>query len=417
MNSKLNLIHQFNVSFVATSLLGIALTGFISGIVPALVAHQFNPVEIVKGRFTFKTRKNYSKILISFQYIVAIVLLVSTLTIARQSEFMQHYDMGFNKENLFWMDNTIKTSQTEAFRNELKSIPGIEQVSFCRGMFIDGGNNQSFNYNGKPISFQEFKGDSLFLNIFGLAVNKTSSAYAKNGVWINQTAMKEMELGDNPSSIKYSGQQLPVLGIVDDFHFKSLHEKIGPAIIKQLGNNEKAWSILVKISGSNMIETVDRIKKKQASFTGRLPAESGFIDSSINQWYASEIKRSKLIGTFTLLSIIISSMGVFAMSLYYIQQKIKEIGIRKVNGAKISEVVHLLNNDFLIWVLISFIIASPIAYYIMNKWLNNFAYKTELSWWIFALAGLLALGIAMITISWQSWRAAMRNPVESLKYE
>lgn len=417
MNSKLNLIQQFNVPFIATSLLVIALTGFVSGIVPALVANKFNPVEIVKGSFAFKTRKNYSKVLISFQYIVAIVLLVSTLTIARQSKFMQNYDMGFNKENLFWMDNTIETSRIEAFRNELKSIPGVEQVSFCSGMFIDGGNNQSFNYNGKPVSFQEFKGDSLYISIFGLKVNKTSSAYTKDGVWLNQTAVKEMELEDNPTSVKYSGQQLPVLGIIEDFHFNSLHEKVRPAIIKQLGNNENPWSILVKISKANLVETVDRIKKKQALFTGGLPVESGFVDAGVDQWYASEVKRSKLIGAFTLLSIIISSMGIFAMSLYYIQQKIKEIGIRKVNGAKVSEVVQLLNQDFLIWVMVSFIVACPVAYYIMDKWLKNFAYKTTLSWWIFALAGLLALGIAMLTISWQSWRAASRNPVESLKYE
>lgn len=417
MNSKLNLVQQFNISFIATSLLVIVLTGFVSGIVPALVANKFNPVEIVKGSFTFKTRKSYSKILISFQYIVAIVLLVSTLTIARQSKFMQNYDMGFNKENLFWMDNTIEASQTEAFRNELKSIPGVEQVSYCKGMFINGGNNHSFNYNGKPVSFQEFQGDSLYLSILGLKVNKTSSAYTRDGVWLNQAAVKEMELGNSPISIKYHDNQLPILGIVDDFHFKSLHEKVGPAIIKQLGNNENPWSILVKISGVNMVETVDRIKKKQASFTGGLPAESGFIDSGVEQWYASEVKRSKLIGAFTLLSIIISSMGIFAMSLYYIQQKIKEIGIRKVNGAKVSEVVHLLNKDFLVWVMVSFIIASPIAYYVMNKWLENFAYKTTLSWWMFALAGFMALGIAMLTISWQSWRAASRNPVESLKYE
>jgi putative ABC transport system permease protein len=417
MNAKLNLIQQFNVSFLATSLLVIALTGFISGIVPALVANKFNPVEIVKGSFTFKTRKSYSKILISFQYIVAIVLLVSTLTIARQSKFMQNYNMGFNKENLFWLDNTIETNNIEAFRNELKSIPGVEQVSFCCGMPTDGGNNHSFTYKGNPISFYEFKGDSLYMSICGLKVNKTSSAYTKDGVWLNQTAVNEMELGDNPISMQYHDKQLPILGIVDDFHFKSLHEKVGPAIIRQLGNNENPWSILVKISSANMIETVDRIRKKQASFTGGLPVESGFIDSGVEQWYASEVKRSKLIGAFTLLSIIISSMGIFAMSLYYIQQKIKEIGIRKVNGAKVSEVIHLLNQDFLIWVLVSFIVASPIAYYIMNKWLENFAYKTTLSWWIFALAGLLALGIAILTISWQSWKAATRNPIESLKYE
>ncbi len=417
MDTKLNLLHQFNASFLLISVLIIALTGFISGIVPALVTNKFNPVEIVKGSFTFKTRKSYSKVLISFQYIVAIVLLVSTLTIARQSEFMRNYDMGFNREHLFWMDNTIEANQTEAFRNELKSIPGVEQVSYCRGMPIDGGNNQSFNYNDKPISFQEFQGDSLYLGIFGLKVRETANAYSRNGVWINQAAVKTMELGENPKTIKFYDNQLPVLGIVEDFNYRSLHEKVGPAIIRQMDAKQRPWSIVVKISGANIIETVSRIKAKQASFTGGLPMASGFTDSIVDQWYTTEVKRSRLIGAFTLLSIIISSMGIFAMSMYYIQQKIKEIGVRKVNGAKVSEVVTLLNKDFLIWVLVAFVIATPIAYYAMHKWLENFAYKTTLSWWIFALAGLLALGIALLTVSWQSWKAATRNPVEALRYE
>ncbi|NCB09591.1 MAG: FtsX-like permease family protein, partial [Bacteroidia bacterium] len=232
MNTKLNLVHQISASFLLISLLIIALTGFVSGIVPALAANKFNPVEIIKGSFTFKTRKSYSKILISFQYIVAIVLLVSTLTIARQSEFMQNYDMGFNKENLFWMDNTVEANQVEAFRTELKSIPGVEQVSFCCGMPVDGGNNQSFNYKGKPVSFQEFKGDSLYLSIFGMKVTETASAYSKNGIWINQAAVKIMELGENPTSMKFYDNQIPVLGIIEDFNYNSLHEQVGPAIIR-----------------------------------------------------------------------------------------------------------------------------------------------------------------------------------------
>lgn len=417
MDTKLNLVLQFNAPFQLISLLIITSTGLVSGIVPALVTNKFNPVEIVKGSFTFKTRKSYSKILISFQYIVAIVLLVSTLTIARQSEFMQNYDMGFIKENLFWMDNTVEVIQTEAFRNELKSIPGVEQVSYCREMPIDGGNNRSFKYNGKPVSFQEFRGDSLYLSVFGLKVRETASAYSKTGVWINQAAVKTLELGENPESMKFYDEQLPVLGIVEDFNYRSLHEQIGPAFIRQMDAKHAPWSIVVKINSANIVETVSRIKEKQALFTGGLPMESGFIDSTVDQWYTTEVKRSKLIGAFTLLSIIISSMGIFAMSMYYIQQKVKEIGVRKVYGAKVSEVVTLLNKDFLIWVLVAFVIATPLAWYAMNKWLENFAYKTELSWWIFALAGLLALGIALLTVSWQSWKAATRNPVEALRYE
>ena len=417
MDTNLSLIHQFGSSFILISLLIIVLTGLISGIIPALLANKFNPIEVVKGSFMFKTRRSYSKVLIAFQYTVAIVLLVSTLTIMRQSEFMQNYDMGFNKENIFWMDNTIDANQREAFRNELKSIPGVEEVSYCMGMPIDGGNNQSFNYNDKPVSFQEFKGDSLYLKLFGMRVHETNVAYSKDGVWINQTAVKLLELGDNPTSFKYYETEVPILGVIEDFNFRSLHEQVGPAIIRQLTTQNRPWSIAVKISDTNIIETVKRIKEKQASFTGGLPVESGFIDSSVNLWYTTEAKRSKLIGAFTLLSIIISSMGIFAMSLYYIQQKVKEIGVRKVNGAKVLEVVTLLNKDFLIWVLVGFVFATPIAWYAMNKWLENFAYKSNVSWWIFALAGLLALGIALLTVSWQSWKAATRNPVEALRYE
>jgi putative ABC transport system permease protein len=129
------------------------------------------------------------------------------------------------------------------------------------------------------------------------------------------------------------------------------------------------------------------------------------------------VKRSRLIGAFTLLSIIISSMGIFAMSMYFIQQQVKEIGIRKVNGARVWEVVTMLNMDFVRWVAISFVIAGPVAWFAMSRWLENFAYRIELNWWVFGLAGLIALGIALITVSWQSWRAAIRNPVEALRYE
>ncbi len=417
MDTKLNLIHQFSGSFILLSLLVISLTGLLSGIIPALVANKFNPVEVVKGSFTFKTRKSYSKILIAFQYTVAIVLLVSTLTITKQSDFMQDYDMGFNKENLFWMDNTIEANKKEAFRNELKSIPGVEEVSYCMGMPIDGGNNQSFNYNDKPVSFQEFRGDSLYLKIFGMKVHETGVAYSKNGVWINKTAVKQLNLKDNPTSFKYYDNEVPVLGVIEDFNFRSLHEQVGPAIIRQLDNQSYPWSIVVKINNAGIVETIKKIKEKQASFTGGKPIEFGFMDTSVDQWYTTEVKRSKLIGAFTLLSIIISSMGIFAMSLYYIQQKIKEIGIRKVNGAKVSEVVTLLNKDFLIWVFVAFVLATPIAWFAMNKWLENFAYKTSINWWIFALSGLLALGIALLTVSFQSWKAASKNPIESLRYE
>lgn len=417
MDCQLNLSEKFSFSLILIMLGIIVSTGFISGIVPGIVVNKFNPIDVVKGNFTRKTKNNYSKVLIAFQYCIAIMLLICTWAIARQSKFMQNFNPGFNKENLFWMGNTITPNQKTTFRNLLKSIPGVIDVSFCRGEPIHGGNNQSFNYKNKPVSFEEFVVDSVFFKLMGMKVTKSEAAFSKNGVWINKAAVKLLDLGENPVSFRYYDNEVPLLGIIDDFNYRSLHTKIGPVIVRQLGDGDFPWEVMVKISGVNQLVTINKIRQDQASFSAGVPMVSGLADESINQLYTKEVRQSKLIGAFTLLSIIISSMGIFAMALFYIQQKVKEIGIRKINGAKVIQIMVMLNKDFLNWVAVAFIIASPIAGFTMHKWLQNFAYKTELSWWIFALAGLLALGIALLTVSWQSWRAATRNPVEALRYE
>jgi putative ABC transport system permease protein len=417
MNCQLNLNRQFTLPIILIMIGIIIMTGFISGIIPAILVNKFNPLEVVKGNFARKSKSQFSKVLISFQYIIAIGLLICTTTIVRQSVFMQNFDLGFNKDNLFWMENTIEATQKTAFRNILKSIPGVVEVSYCRGTPLSGGNNQSFNYNGKPVSFQEFLVDSSFIKILGMKVKSTDAAFSKDGVWINRTAIKTLELGDNPVTTTFYDHQLPVLGIIEDFNFRSLHSKIGPIIIRQLKDDEYPWDILVKIDGSNPVATASDIRKTQAAFTAGVPMKYGFVEDGINQMYIKEIKQSRLIGSFTILSLIIASMGIFAMALYYLQQKVKEIGIRKINGAKIIEIMVMLNKNFIVWVLIAFIIACPIAFYAMTTWLQNFAYHTNLSWWIFAMSGLFAVSIALLTVSWQSWRASTRNPVEALRYE
>jgi putative ABC transport system permease protein len=417
MDCVLNLSNQFSLSF-SLILLGIIIaTGFISGIIPAIVINKFKPIDIVKGNFTRNGKNIYTKVLIAFQYFIAIVLLISTWAIARQSKYMQNYNLGFNKENLFWMENTIAPNQKTGFRNILKSIPGVIDVSYCQGTPIDGGNNQSFNYNGKPVSFQEFVVDSVFFNLLGMKITKTSVAYSKSGVWINMAAAKLLELGENPISFKYYDNELPILGIIDDFNFRSLHSKIGPLIVRQLQEVDFPWSIMVKLESSEMINTINKIRKEQASFTAGVPMKSGLVDESIKQQYIKEVKQSRLIGAFTILSIIISSMGLFAMALYFIQRKVKEIGIRKINGAEAIQVIVMLNIEFVNYVAVAFIIACPIAWFIIHRWLQNFTYKMSLMWWIFALAGVIVFLIAILTVSWQSWRAATRNPVEALKYE
>ena len=417
MNCNLNLSQQFDFSFILTLIFVVFITGIISGIIPAIVVNSFSPIDVVKGNLTRKTKSTYSKVLIAFQYTIAIVLLICTWTIANQAKFMQKYNTGYEKENLFWMENTINASQKTAFRNILKSIPGVIDVSYCMGTPIDGGNNQSFKYKDTPVSFQEFIVDSLFFNIMGMKVTNTAIAFSQNGVWLNRAAVQLLDLGEKPVSFRRYDTDVPVLGIINDFNFRSLHTKIGPVMVRQLQPGDEPWSIMVKISGANLVATVKKITEAQSSFTAGIPMQSGLVDETLNQLYDREVKQSKLIGAFTLLSIIIASMGIFAMALYYIQQKVKEIGIRKINGAKVIEIMVMLNGDFLKWVALAIVIACPVAWFLMHKWLQNFAYKTEISWLIFFLAGLAALCVAMITVSYQSVRAATRNPVEALRYE
>jgi putative ABC transport system permease protein len=417
MGTSLDLANQFSSTFILFLVILTVIIGGVSGISPAILSSRYNPVDIVKGKMARKTKTYFSKILIAFQYSVAIILLVGSWTISKQSRFLRNYDIGFNTESIFHMRNTIEPSSKAAFREQLMAIPGVTGVSYSAGTPIDGGNNQSFNYEDKPVSFQVFAVDTAFFGLLGINVRETGVAYDSEGIWLNQTAVMMLELGDEPSWFKMWEREIPVLGIINDFNFRSLHTSIGPAMVAQLSETDNPWSILVKIESPDLTTVVSRIKEVQSDFTGGVPMDYGFMDVAINQWYLKETRQANLLGAFTLLSIIISTMGIFAMSLYYIQLKIKEIGIRKVNGAMTWQIMGMLNMDFLKWVAIAFVLATPVAWYAMDRWLQNYPYRIELSWWIFIQAGLITVMVALLSVSWQSWQSARRNPVESLRYE
>jgi putative ABC transport system permease protein len=330
---------------------------------------------------------------------------------------MQNFDMGFKKDNIVQIDKAFPKEKRQAFNDMLKQIPGVEQVSFVCGTPIDGGNNQSFKYNDKPVSFQEFLVDTAFFSMMGITYVPTGVAWSDNVLWLNKNTIKELDLDPLPKSFKRYNEELPVYGVVEDFHYRDLHQPVGLAMLSPLQDKKWSWNVLVKISGKNIAGSMSQIKTAYSSITNDEPFDYKFFDSEVDSWYKKEANISKIITWFSVLTIIISVMGILALVTLFNQLRIKEIGIRKVNGAKISEILTLLNKNFVRWVVIAFVIATPIAYYAMHKWLENFAYKTELSWWIFALAGIMALGIALLTVSWQSWKAATRNPVEALRYE
>jgi len=417
LNTNINLSEEISVSVLFPSTIIIIIIGFVSGIIPALIITKLNAVEVIKGGFRRKSKGIYSRILIGFQYTVVIVLLISTLVISRQTNFLLNHNLGFRTSNIIWMNNNIKPAEKDALKSKLLKIPGVKNVSFVAGSPIDGGNNQSFLYNEKPVSFQEFIVDSAFFKIMNIHVTQTNTAYSKEGIYLNRTAVKTLGLDSLPTSFKIYNNTLPVLGVVDDFHFKSLRSKIGMVFLSQMKETTYPWNIFVELNTDKTTSAIENIKSEYLSFTGGLPFDYGFVDETISKWYDKEKRTSSIVSYFAFLTIVISVMGIFAMSIFYNQQKTKEIGIRKVNGASVWQIIRMLNIDFIIWVLVAFTIASPISYYAMTRWLENYAYKTDISLWIFVVSGIFALLIALITVSWQTFKSARRNPVEALRYE
>ena len=394
-----------------------ALIGFLSGIVPALKISRFKPIEVVKGSFRTKVKTVYGKAFITFQYTVSIALLACSWIILKQTEFLRNQDLGFQKDNIVHVEYLASTDKKSAIKNALTGIPGVEGVSITWQSPLSGGSNQTFDNKGKSLSFQEFAVDTSFFKVFDIKIKATSAAYSTDGIYLNETAMADLGLGDDAVSFKMGENEIPILGIVKDFNFKELRSRIGPLMIRQQTPDFQASDVFLKISGKNKFETADKIKEVYADLTESAEFDLLFVDSTIDQWYEKDERIGKIIGYFTLLSFIISVMGMLGMSTFYMQQRKKEIGIRKVNGATIGEILTLLNKDFVKWLILAFLIALPITWYTMDSWLEGFAYKTQMSWWVFALAGTLTGAIALLTLSWQSFKAAIANPVEALREE
>jgi putative ABC transport system permease protein len=329
----------------------------------------------------------------------------------------------------------------DLFKSELLKYQTVESVSAM--LEPPGGEaNDMFPFELEGYQQEEssrerlgvFPCDYSFASLFKLnflSGNNFSEKYEDNegsGEYIiNEAALFQLNYS-NPDSIvgkqfqlisPVQGIEIPkgkIIGVVKDFHLSSMKKKVRPLVLFKRKN---LWMInfVISYKDGKRQEAMDDIRTVWNEIFPAYPFSYEYVSTMYRQVYKTEILQARLLSVFTLLSVFICSMGLLGLSLLISQQRTKEIGIRKVNGARVSEILAMLNRDFVKWVAIAFVIATPIAYFAMNKWLENFAYKTSLSWWIFALAGLLALGIALLTVSFQSYKAATKNPIESLRYE
>jgi putative ABC transport system permease protein len=304
---------------------------------------------------------------------------------------------------------------------ELRMSPFIKNISVSSGVpgeiYMSMGSNME--NTDKNMSVPCMLVDTAFLETFGLKVikgrNLEPGDYGKVCM-INEAAYKHFEFEnlENKRFNNFGG--FDIIGVVNDFHYSSLHKKIGPVCIMFTSNNSPS-AINIRFAANVVSPGMDIIKDLWRDLLPGYPLKYQFYDEWFDSMYRSEEYFARTISLFALLAVVISCIGILGLAIFSSERRTKEIGIRKINGATISEILFLLNRDFIILVLIAYLIAVPVAWYAMHKWLENFAYRTELSWWIFILAGLLALIIALATVSWQSWHAATRNPVEALRYE
>jgi putative ABC transport system permease protein len=416
---------EFSYPYLVLFLLsGVFLVGIIAGMYPAFFMVLQKPLDMLKK----KSKNQYKGFnlrfsLIIFQFLVSIFLIAVTLLIYKQVNYLKNKDLGINTEHIIYakIPNEIRRNRS-IFRERLQSLQNIKEISYSSNIFgqIEGIGGQEVE--GKNISYASTWVDAEFIDFYNLQLiegrffSKEFQSDLNSTALLNQTAFKEFDLKDPYQlEIRVPGGRAKVVGIVKDFNFKSLHTKIEPIAIIYLPRQGQFANI--KLSGVNVSQTLKSIENIWEELAPGFPFSYHFLDSSFENLYKKDERMGKAITSFSLIAIIIALIGIFGLSTFLSESRVKEISIRKINGAKIWQILLLLNMDIVKSLIVAFFIACPLSWYAMNKWLENFAYKTEISLWIFIISGLIASLIALITVSLQSWRFATKNPVDTLRYE
>lgn len=414
----------------------VLITGLLAGSYPAFYLSSFKPIQVIKGKLAagFKTSWLRSGLVV-FQFSISIVLIIATMVIYKQLHYIQSHKPGFNREQVLVIHNTHPLgNKAKTFQNEIVKLPGVENATIADYLPTNGWRNDNPVFadptldQKKAVSMQTWEVDDKYIPTLGMqlaAGRNFSVEYPTDstGIIINEAAAKMYGFSDpigknlyfirdlnNPKNVA----TLHIVGIVKDFNFSSMRQQVTPLSL-MLGQNP--GNIALRIHSTDIHHLVAQIEQKYKAMVPGEPFNYSFMNEDFNNLYRTEQRMGVIAVSFSALAILIACLGLFGLAAYAAEQRTKEIGIRKVLGATVSNITAMLSKDFLKLVIVAAVIAFPVAWWFMHSWLQDFAYRTNISWWVFILAGIAAALIAILTVSFQTIKAAISNPIKSLRSE